>query len=568
MKMGTPTTQTSSCCRQRNILVIAILCLWVYQFLSYQNYLVRSSNFSSPDLHPFFQSPSVLKSEQSLPEDRTDEDGGTKIEIISQQHTSRRSNGPLPGLSTNDRYIMQKGRLSNGTVIYKPNIMEAVVQSRGNGGHYRYKNTNVMRKFLHTIPYRSPPPNVEEQLMFLRITKTASTTAIQFLYNHHAFHKPKKPFLFPYPLLFDFQRISDENKGFSLTPLVCMYTTSSTPYKQFQQKLQQSRNGKLILKLFPNERMDYQNEDGPIKRLQTEDPFFKMRNMYHSPDYQCPHVDYPRILAMWAYSLLYLGNEEESSQSYSLQAFTVLRDPTTRFPSFFRYLRAIYPGWESMLSPDQKKLMLEGNLTEFTRIPQSQFKSQHYVFQNAALHHNYEKAKGLISGPSPKVLPLLQECLDVSFKLLMVHFPHFFFEDHRFIDKHTLRSRIDAIVTNFTMSEKAKSKHRGKQTRFARPSLRLQNASFILQVYHAHIVPISISLLTVDQREQIRIRKFPEMKPMPPNQTLTREQIEEWHPEEFEIYELAKIHFRDHLMRYKDMFTKEELETCYNNLGH
>ena len=535
--------EISSRRHRRLLFVVTFLGLWLIQFVSDPRFLlwIRSTDpeSNSSDIHPMFLPPETprYKDEETISQR---EHGIIARGPVKQSHNSSSDPYGYDGQADSKLgYVVEREVMSDGSVLFQPDIMAHVIQNSNKNNDqssFSFSSVKDMSLLLQRLPYVPTPSDSVEQLVFLRLTKTASTSAILFLYDYHTFHKPNQPVLFPYPLQFG-DGLSEKFERTYILSMACMFSPSRNPRKDFQGQLQQTFTDGFKRK-----------GNGPVESLENEDPFYRMRNQFHSPAYQCGHVDYTKLLSSWALSLISLDPQRISishnnahtntslthttKQSYSLQTFTFLRDPVSRFPSFFRYVRAIYPNWAETMSETQKKHMLNGDLLEFVKVPQSETKRPVMVFQNAALHWDFEVSKRLITGPSPKVLPLVQECFKESLKLLLAYYPQFFFDDHQSIEKSALRARIDSIVGNYTSSEASpKSQHQ------------------------------------VDRREQTRLRKYPEMKHMLENQTLTLEYIQKWQPKEYEIYEIAKREFQNHLRRYADMFTEEEIRACHSNLG-
>ncbi len=153
--------------------------------------------------------------------------------------------------------------------------------------------------------------------------------------------------------------------------------------------------------------------------------FFHKKNFL-----DCPHRTYERTVFQWAHSILptLVRDPNKFTQKFSLQMFTIVRDPFDRLVSYFHYVRRIYPAWSHMSTPEQNVTILANNLTAWMELLATQPpKAFHLPYQKSAMMDvDFSLATRAIQGPSPRVYTVIQQCFEASVLLLCEAFPRFF----------------------------------------------------------------------------------------------------------------------------------------------
>jgi hypothetical protein len=274
-------------------------------------------------------------------------------------------------------------------------------------------------------------------LGYLRITKTASTATLDFLNNndHDPISSSSSPSLLTYDHFLDYPEYFQRISGGSI------YTTrANIPACVFGRR-QDPHDYPHV----PPE--DYRpSPPPPPPQQQTEEE--KRKNDTGAtilPDYawQCPHTTYRNIVATWARGLPYLrsnkdereseekiakeeGKEQQEEEAFAaLHLFTLVREPTERFVSFFHYWRNIYPHWKGLATPEEHDRMLDGDLIGFLKL-QSQIlrpMTVNSAFQYLYLSDSLSEAISMVRDSPVRVVALVHECFDVSLRLLADLFP-------------------------------------------------------------------------------------------------------------------------------------------------
>jgi hypothetical protein len=137
------------------------------------------------------------------------------------------------------------------------------------------------------------------------------------------------------------------------------------------------------------------------------------------------------LMATWARGIPFLDSTPPSTltrtTSATLQVFTIIRDPTERYASYFHYWRQIYPHWKDLATPEEQTLLLTGNLQGFIEL-QSRLNESvtiNSAFQYRYLSESIDDAIAMVRDSPVRVLVLINECFEVSLRLLAETFPHF-----------------------------------------------------------------------------------------------------------------------------------------------
>jgi hypothetical protein len=170
----------------------------------------------------------------------------------------------------------------------------------------------------------------------------------------------------------------------------------------------------------------------------------------------CPHRTYTATVLNWAKNTLPLFHPQTQQSSlqtiteeqyYSLQCFTVVRDPYDRLVSHFYYSRRIYPNWSRMSTPQQNATILANNISGWMELLHHEGGTPyHFHYQKGMFvdkDTDLSKAVTLIQGDSPRIFTVIQECLEASMLLLAERYPQFFSMDttKRFLNASNSENR-------------------------------------------------------------------------------------------------------------------------------
>lgn len=138
----------------------------------------------------------------------------------------------------------------------------------------------------------------------------------------------------------------------------------------------------------------------------------------------CPHTGYRNIVRSWTRGLEHLREDSHSVSTASLQVFTMVRDPTARYVSYFHYWRRTYPHWKDLATPVEREHLVRGDVEGFVHL-QSNYPARTL---NSASQHMYfnsdvDTAVTMVQELPLRVLPLVHECFETSLELLSVLFP-------------------------------------------------------------------------------------------------------------------------------------------------
>ena len=156
---------------------------------------------------------------------------------------------------------------------------------------------------------------------------------------------------------------------------------------------------------------------------------------------QCQHLSFVHLFNRWKDEILpavhnYLPPEEEG-MSYTLQIFTIIRDPFDRVLSLFKYMRK-RPTWHAMTTDEHIGFLRQGDIWNWT---ESMYKrppsperygiplEANYFTQSASDLSRIDHAIPLVQGQYPRILALINECFDASVLLLRERFPRFIREE-------------------------------------------------------------------------------------------------------------------------------------------
>jgi hypothetical protein len=242
---------------------------------------------------------------------------------------------------------------------------------------------------------------------FLRITKTASTALLDFL-RRRAPHAVTYDYLLDYPAYFQHVSFGDMRSTRCNVP-ACVFGGGVHPHAV----------------------------PSVIRRMSAPSPSLARANISVGetvlPRYvwQCPHTTYRNLVATWARGIPFLDGTPPSTltrtTSATLQVFTIIRDPTERYVSYFHYWRQIYPHWKDLATPEEQELLLTGNLPGFVEL---QSRLNETVTINSAFQYRYlsdsvDDAIAMVREYPARIMVLINECFEVSLRLLAETFPQF-----------------------------------------------------------------------------------------------------------------------------------------------
>ena len=148
----------------------------------------------------------------------------------------------------------------------------------------------------------------------------------------------------------------------------------------------------------------------------------------------CFHHIYYELVTMWTTFMLYefdveqgeLENYPPDYSRYTLQLFSIVRDPFDRLESQFYYMDNIWPEWNDFMLPEQVSLMEKGDLWGWM---ESLYKlgsnDSSLPYQMHYYDENLTDAIAMIRGPRPRVFTVIQDCFEASILLLQEQFPQF-----------------------------------------------------------------------------------------------------------------------------------------------
>ena len=156
-------------------------------------------------------------------------------------------------------------------------------------------------------------------------------------------------------------------------------------------------------------------------------------SFYRQHYLHCPHRTYETTVWHWARRVLpnlIQESVDSGPKTFSLQFFTILRDPFDRLVSYFQYVQRIYPTWSHVSTPEQNATILANNLSGWMELLAAQgSEAFHLPYQKSAMTEaDWGAATDDLSvTDEPKrVLVVLQECFEASIWLLTETFPEFF----------------------------------------------------------------------------------------------------------------------------------------------
>lgn len=143
----------------------------------------------------------------------------------------------------------------------------------------------------------------------------------------------------------------------------------------------------------------------------------------------CPHPKYKFLKNQWYKSLPLLDVEPTNTQHryYYFHPFSMVRDPFDRMVSFFYYVQENIPDWSLSEQQDEKiladdffgwwKVLVQENM-------ETDFLSFLYMYE--AFDDDLDTAIELISGDSPEIMITSSDCVDMSLRLMSTLKPQFF----------------------------------------------------------------------------------------------------------------------------------------------
>jgi len=143
----------------------------------------------------------------------------------------------------------------------------------------------------------------------------------------------------------------------------------------------------------------------------------------------CTHATYKGTVNFWAHSVAAVRNPTE--RQYTLQTFTLLREPFDRLVSYFNYAREIYPWWNESSTEAQNRMIVAGDFGGWLRKLKKEDGSYAtgIPYQKNFIHFDADRAISIITGDRPRVLALLTECFEASVLILTERFPRLFSRD-------------------------------------------------------------------------------------------------------------------------------------------
>lgn len=153
------------------------------------------------------------------------------------------------------------------------------------------------------------------------------------------------------------------------------------------------------------------------------------------PGFQCQHLGYFHLVNVWARSLAflkensYVGKQRIGHPGQSLRVtldvVTILREPLDRYLSYFHYWRSIYPAWNGTAQKLERQALIDGDFPAFVEtIAHAPKRGMNSAFQYEYLSHDINYAVSLLE--DGRLLPLINECFNASVLLLQRRYPQFF----------------------------------------------------------------------------------------------------------------------------------------------
>jgi len=139
---------------------------------------------------------------------------------------------------------------------------------------------------------------------------------------------------------------------------------------------------------------------------------------------ECSHLDYTDTREAWleasaSWAALEVERTKADHTRDTMQTFTMVRDPFDRLRSYFNYIYESVEDryWETDETEAQYSRVLQGDFHGWMELIFAEQEVPHgpqYTF----IHEDIDKAIELISGDSPEVIALINECFEASLRLL------------------------------------------------------------------------------------------------------------------------------------------------------
>ena len=171
----------------------------------------------------------------------------------------------------------------------------------------------------------------------------------------------------------------------------------------------------------------------------------------------CPHPGYDRLKEIWQDSISSLPSHEVKHKYY-LHSFSMVRDPFERMVSFFYFMQINIPWWSA--SDKQDERILADDFFGWLDVIQQERRSSYIIshpFMHEAFHPNVDKAIELITGDNPEIMITSSDCVDMSLRLLANKKPQFF-------DEKRLDAFLHSDSVNSRKRDKSTTKNYFNQT--------------------------------------------------------------------------------------------------------